>query len=150
MEYRYHPYPVVGAVKMFLLGLIFSAFILGASPILKALTLPVTALIWIIILLKIITIFIAARYKQVTLKDGSVTYRVGILSHHSTVLPYHKITEASYRQGLVQRGFGVGTLRLDTAGGSRMAIHIADIRKGDLKKTLDVINRKTELEVSSD
>jgi len=72
-----------------------------------------------------------------------VTYITGILSRKRVVLPYQRISEASYDQGFVQRIFGVGTLRIDTAGGTTMAISVPDIIYKDLQEILGVINKKS-------
>ena len=58
-------------------------------------------------------------------------------------MPYVKITEAGYSQGLIQRIFGVGTLTLDTAGGSAVAIYLSDIKRSDIDEVLSEVREKS-------
>jgi uncharacterized membrane protein YdbT with pleckstrin-like domain len=43
---------------------------------------------------------------------------------------------------LIQRLFGVGSLNIDTAGGSDMAIRMADVKYSDIKLVLGEVKAK--------
>ncbi|MBU0532491.1 PH domain-containing protein [Candidatus Micrarchaeota archaeon] len=142
MSYSFNPYPVVGAVRAAVIAALFSIFLLFVTFFLGPWTFIIIILVWALTLLRIVSVFLMAKYQVLTLEKNSITYRVGVFSHSSVVLPYQKITEASYSQGFIQRIFGVGTLRLDSAGGSQVAIYVQDVRHVDVQKTLREIDEK--------
>ncbi len=99
-------------------------------------------LLWLITFAFVLLAFLASRFHTLTLEENSIIYHSGIISTRNVILPYAKITEASYTQGLVQRVFGVGTLKIDTAGGSDVAIYLNDVKYDDLKKILGEVNTR--------
>jgi putative membrane protein len=143
MSDSFHPYPVVGILRILAVALIFTPILLMGTMVLGNLMVLIVLLFWAIAILKMLAIFLESRYHVVTMDENSITYKMGIISHHSMVLPYMKISEASFSQGIVQRLFKVGTLRLDTAGGSRMAIYVPDVRYDDLKKIVREVKEKS-------
>jgi membrane protein YdbS with pleckstrin-like domain len=87
--------------------------------------------------------YLASRFQTLTLEENSMLFQSGIISTRRIMLPYSKITETSYAQGLLQRVFGVGTLNVDTAGGANVAIHIPDVRHEDMKAILSEIKARS-------
>jgi len=138
----FHPLPIVGAVRIVFIAGIFTLLFSLFIPLYEWLFLLLFIAVWAIALIKIVLTFLRAQYQTILLEENNVTYITGILTRNRIVLPYQRISEASYNQGLVQRIFRVGTLRIDSAGGIPTAIYVADIRFDDLNKILDVINRK--------
>jgi putative membrane protein len=143
MSNSFHPHPVLGILKILVLSFIFTPILLLGMVLVGDLMVLIVAIFWAIAILKMLSIFLESRYHVVTMDEKAITYKMGIISHHNIVLPYMKISEASYSQGLLQRLFGVGTLRLDTAGGSRMAIYVHDVRYDDLKKIVFQVKEKS-------
>lgn len=143
MEHSFNPYPVVGAVKTFLMCAVLALLAFYIRPGISGIFDTLIAAIALVGLTFILLAFLVAKFHTITLSEQTITYRSGIIVLRKIMLPYSKITEASYTQGLIQRIFGVGTLRVDTAGGSMVAIYLADVRYGDLKKILAEINAKT-------
>lgn len=143
MSNSFHPYPVLGILRILVVALIFTPILLLGTILIGDLMVLIVLLFWAIAILKMLSIFLESRYHTVTMDENSVTYKKGIVSHHSMVLPYMKISEASYSQSIVQRIFKVGTLRLDTAGGSRMAIYVPDVRYEDLKMIVQEVKEKS-------
>jgi uncharacterized membrane protein YdbT with pleckstrin-like domain len=143
MSISFKPFPIVGALKTFFVVIIFTVLFFVLSIYLSGLFLYSILIIWVFGLLKIISLFLVAMYHIVTLEEKGITYKVGVFSRRSTTLPYHKISEASYHQGVMERLFRVGTLKLDTAGGSFMAIYIPDLRYKDLKTIIQQVKDKS-------
>ncbi|MEW6722524.1 MAG: PH domain-containing protein [Candidatus Micrarchaeota archaeon] len=143
MSETFNPHPIVAVVKIFLMAALLSVLLFLAQDYLGDIFLNVLLLIWLIAIFYIFVAFIAARFHMVSIDENGITYNSGILSIRRIIIPYSRITEASYTQGLVQRLFGVGTLNVDSAGGSNMAIHVNDIKFEHLKKVLDMINRRS-------
>lgn len=75
--------------------------------------------------------YIHLKYK---LAEQSVNFRSGLLSVHTTTIPYSKITNAAYDQGPIARLFSVGDINIDQEDssfqfkgiGSRIADEILD------------------------
>lgn len=142
MARSFHPYPIVGVTKSVIIALFLGAVIFVLQGFLGLLAIPLFLAVAGISLLMIILAFTAARFHTLTIEESSISYQTGVLSTHSVVLPYPKITEASFTQGLIQRIFGVGTLNLDTAGGSVVAIHISDIKRSDIEEVMKEVKTK--------
>ena len=143
MAHSFNPHPVVPAVRIVITIIIVSAAVYLIRDLLGELLLTILIVIWLIGLFYIFLAFLMAKFHRVSLDGNTITYNSGILSIRKIVLPYSRITEASFNQSLLQRIFGVGTLNVDTAGGANMAIHVNDIKHSDLQRILDLINRRS-------
>ncbi len=142
MAHSFHPYPIVAAVKIFLMDVLLSALFFFLRDYIESIFITLLLALWLIGFAFMLVAFLRSRFYTVTLEGNTLTYNSGILSLRNVVLPYERITEASFTQDVVQRIFGVGTLNVDTAGGSDIAIHVHDIRHKDLKAILAAINLK--------
>ncbi|MFH0884713.1 MAG: PH domain-containing protein [Candidatus Micrarchaeota archaeon] len=134
MAHSFHPHPIVGATKIFIMTILLSALVYLMRDVLERILFPLIAALWLIGIVFIMIAFIASRFQTLTLEENGMLYQSGILSTRRILLSYAKITETTYTQGLVQRLFGVGTLYVDTAGGSNVAIHMNDLKHSELKK----------------
>jgi len=143
MPQSFHPFPIVSALNVLISGIIISIVMFILMLFLGPLIVIAVILIWAAVILRIMTLFIMAQYRILTLENDSITYQVGIISQHTTSLPYSRISESGYNQTFAERLFGVGTLRIDTAGGSFMAIHIKVMRRRDLETIIKKIKGKS-------
>ncbi len=144
-KHSFTPVPIVGAAKILVFAVILSTIILLLRDFIdfvNDLYFDILMIIGLIVVIRIVFLFIMARFHVVTLDDNTISYHHGIIATKRIILPYPRITEASYTQGIIQRLFGVGTLRLDTAGGSIVAIKVDDIKKSDLEMILGDVNAK--------
>lgn len=142
MARTFHPYPIVGVTKSIIIAVFLGVLLFLLQDFLGMLTIPLLLAVVGISVLMIIMAFAAARFHVLTMGDNSISYKTGVLSTRNVVLPYPKITEAGFTQGLIQRLFGVGTLNLDTAGGSAVAIHISDIKRSDIDSVMVEVKTK--------
>jgi uncharacterized membrane protein YdbT with pleckstrin-like domain len=144
MEYSYHPYPIAAVIKsLFFVGILL-ALVFLARDLAGDLFLPLVALVLALGLLKISSHYLTSRLYTVTLKDESIAYQYGIIARKQYIIPYSKITEASYSQSIIQRILGTGDISIDTPGGVAMAVHLNDVRYSDIKKTLDLVHEKAK------
>lgn len=142
MKHSFHPYPIVAATKLLLFAVILSIVLFFFRDFFGGFFQLIIAILWLWILLRVLLAFLRAKFHTIFLDDHSVTYQSGIIARKRIVLPYARITEASYTQGIMQRLFAVGTLKLDSAGGSLIAIHVPDIRQKELQNILLEVNKK--------
>jgi uncharacterized membrane protein YdbT with pleckstrin-like domain len=110
MPHSFHPFPIVGAIKLLVLAVLLSLLLSFSAVFLGGLSFFVLLLVWVATILKIIMIFTTARYQEIILEGNTITYITGVISKNRLVLPYPRITEAGFSQGFLQRIFGVGTL----------------------------------------
>ncbi len=141
MPYSYHPYPIIGITKALIAAVLLSAALYFIRDLFPQSLLAAGA-VWLLALLYSASLFVSSGFKTVTLGDASLTYKSGALATQQFILPYSKITEANYSQGIVERIFGVGTLSVDTPGGTDQPIRLGMVRISDIEKTIDRINAK--------
>jgi len=140
MSYSYHPFPIGGSIRS-AFGL---ALLIVILYLLRGLTsnyfIPISIILAALVALRVFIYFFFAHFQTVTLEEKTFVYASGILSHKQVTLPYSKITEANYSQGILERLLGIAILKIDSAGFSDSQIRLADIRFSDVQKTLDMIN----------
>jgi uncharacterized membrane protein YdbT with pleckstrin-like domain len=142
MVHSFRPYPAVAIVKLLLIAVFVSVMLFILRESIAQYLLTVLILLWLITLFYMLVAYLRSMFHVIELEDKVLTYRSGIISTRKIVIPYAKITEASYTQSLLQRIFGVGNLNVDTAGGSMVAIHLNDVKYSDIKMILGDINKK--------
>ena len=144
MKRSFNPNPIVHVTRMFLVALAISALLIfGMKFIPEDIIMKVLLVIWVLAVIYIALANIMVKFRTISLHENALNYREGILSSKKVVLPYVKITEATYVQSFVQRIFRVGTLKIDSAGGSFAAIFVHDVNTKDLDEILEEINAKT-------
>ena len=148
MPHKFHPYPIVQVVKLFIFAVLFSLLFIFLSGRFGDMEYAIVTVIWLLCIFLALRAFISAQFQTIMLEDATITYLSGVLSRDRVILPYAKITEATFRQSIIQRMFGVGTLFVDSAGGSTVAIYLEDIRSDELEKIVKAINKKVDKNVS--
>lgn len=140
MDRTFHPYPIGGALKTAIIAAFFLIVAFLLRDYIKDYLIHVTLAIVLLALVRGALYFLFAHFHTIILNHSSVTYRSGIISRHEVTIPYSKVSEAKYSQGLIDRILNVGSLRVDSPGGTNEAIYLADIRMSDIKLTIDTIN----------
>jgi uncharacterized membrane protein YdbT with pleckstrin-like domain len=143
MAYSFHPFPIISMAKAALLAVILSAALFLVRSFFQQYIYAI-ALVWALAILYSAAISVLCGFKTITLDDNSITYKSGMLSTKQFILPYSKITEANYSQGLLERILGIGTLSVDTPGGTDTPIRLGGVRYSDIKRTLDRISSKNK------
>jgi uncharacterized membrane protein YdbT with pleckstrin-like domain len=143
MARSFHPSPVVAAVKIVIYVVAFTALLALVQNLIRGIFLQLLLFVWLAGFALLLLAFIRARFQTITLDDNTITYTGGVLATKKSVLPYARITETSYTQGLLERLLGVGTVSIDNAGGPGVAIRMYNVRYSDIKLLLQEINAKT-------
>ncbi len=143
MSHAFNPYPAVAMAKLLLLGVIVSGAIYLLRDALGDFLIQAFAICWLAALFFILVAFIRSKFYSIELDDQVITYKGGVLSTRKIIIPYARVTEASFTQTIIQRIFGVGNLNISTAGGGNVAIRMNDVKHSDLVAILGDINTKT-------
>jgi uncharacterized membrane protein YdbT with pleckstrin-like domain len=143
MAHSFHPHPVVAMAKVLLAALVLTGAFLALREYVERILIPLLVSIWVAGVAFVLIAYLSSRFRTLTLEENSLLYQSGIISTQRVMLPYSKITETGYAQDLIQRIFGVGTLNVDTAGGSSVAVHMPDVRHDDMKRILSEIRAKS-------
>ncbi len=143
MARSFHPSPVVAGVKILIYVLLVTALLVLAQDLLRGMFIQFLAAAWLGGVFFVALAFLTAKLQTITMEENTIAYTSGLLATRRIVLPYAKITETSYAQGVLERILGVGTVSIDTAGGAQIAIHVGNVRYHDIKTLLQEINEKT-------
>lgn len=142
MTHSFNPNPIAEAARMMVLAILLTIFVVIFRGSIGAMFNFILMVIWAVAIIKILYAYAIANFHTVTLDKTTVTYTQGVFAQKKTILPYERITEASFDQTVIQRLFNVGDLKVDSAGGKSIAIHVANVRKGEIDKILDKINQE--------
>lgn len=80
-----------------------------------------------------------SRYRMAgyALRTHDIMYKSGVFWHSTTIIPYSRIQHVEISQGPIQSAFGIATLRIYTAGGTRSDLTIDGLERkkaGDIKE----------------
>ena len=140
MPYTFHPFPIVRALKSALITILILLLVALFRDDLGTLTVPLVFIVAAFGIISILSTFALANTFSITLGDSAIIYRFGVLTRTEYTLPYSKITEARFFQGIMDQFLGLGTLTIDTAGYTDIPLHIPEIRLGDIRRSIDAIN----------
>ena len=140
-DYTFHPYPVISVSKSVLFLAVSVIAIAFFHDTIGDFLIPLLGAAIIIAALFIVRANMIAQACSITLGEDRIRYRFGIMSKHEYVLPYPRITEARFTQGVLDQTFGIGLLSVDTAGEYDKPMRIAGVRMADIRATLDMVNR---------
>lgn len=143
MPDSFHPWPIVRMVSPIFLGAVLCVGIFYYRGAFGNLAVPAITAIAAVSMAAALVAFLRTRFETVTLDDRTISHTTGILTTRKTIVPYDKVTEAKYSQSIMQRLFGVGSLRVDSAGGDGIAISVEGVRKPDLERIIAAINDHT-------
>lgn len=143
MPYSFNPNPIVGALRILFLAILLSLIAFTFKDMIERIFIPLVGITWLVAVIYIAILYARAKFEVVTLEETSIKHTRGVLAQKSVVLSYSKITEATYTQTLFQRVIGIGDLHLDSAGGSFMAIHVNDVKKTDIDRTMENARNKS-------
>lgn len=135
----FYPYPIIKIAKAVIIALVVSAVLFLIRGYFSQYLLAIIVL-WALVIVHALTTFALARTRSLSVEGGNLAYRSGVISVQTSLLPISKITAANFNQTLVERLFGVGTIKIDTQGGN--PIMIGSIKSSDKKQILDLISGK--------
>ena len=91
MPHKFHPYPVVQVVKLFVFAVLFSLLFIFLSGRFGDTEYMIITVIWLLSLILAARAFISAQFQTIILEDATITYLSGILSRNRVILPYASV-----------------------------------------------------------
>jgi uncharacterized membrane protein YdbT with pleckstrin-like domain len=128
-----HPTPVVRIAKSLLVAVLLSAMLYFMRDYLGNAMGWALAAVWALALLSGLLAFVSTTFTTLEIGDSDLVLKRGILAVKTVLVPYNRVTDTRYNQSIVERLFGVGTLEVETASESGVAIRIAAVRYEDVK-----------------
>ncbi|RMD99456.1 MAG: hypothetical protein D6816_14930 [Bacteroidetes bacterium] len=85
-----------------------------------------------------------SRYRMAgyALRAHDIMYKSGVFWHSTTVIPYSRIQHVEISQGPIQSAFGIATLRIYTAGGTRSDLTIEGLERKRANEIKEFITGK--------
>jgi len=142
MADSFHPWPVVRVVSVMFSAAVLCVGIFIYRDTFRDLAIPAIAAVALVSLISCLLAFVRSRFETVSLDDKTISHTTGILTTKKVIVPYDKVTEAKYSQGILHRIMGVGSLRVDSAGGDGIAISMDGVRTPDLERIIGAINER--------
>ncbi len=149
-EVEYHPLaPVWRTVSYLGTSITFGIFFLGWSVFYLSTGHLSGLIVWgslgcLVALYASSMALVGARYRLsgYALREHDVLYRTGVLFHSLTAIPYKRIQHVEVSQGPLQSAFGIATLKVYTAGGSRSDLSIEGLPHKEAQRIREFITRK--------
>lgn len=136
-----------------LLGLLIVFLIFLTGVIIYSLNLPVShfkigvaAIIFIIFILGFINIYIKQTFYGFVVREHDIIYRRGYIITKVTTIPFKRIQHIAITRTFLDKIFGISSLKIYTAGGSKSDIGIP----GLLPETADTLKDMLSKNVSAD
>ena len=139
----YRAKPFVPIAKSSIIAVVILVAIFQFREALSEFFLPIMGAVIFLAMIKNILIVIKTRERFIRLEENALVYGVGLLSMKEYIMPYNKITEANYTQSIIERIFGLGTLKVDSPGGTDTPVVLPYAAKSDVNRILEVIKTKT-------
>ncbi|WP_316794036.1 PH domain-containing protein [Pedobacter frigoris] len=76
------------------------------------------------------------------LREKDIMYRNGIIASSTTIIPFSRIQHIALDEGLFSRMFGLGSLRIFTAGGASGSLHIPGIEIEQAKSIKELLMKQ--------
>lgn len=146
MKYKnQHPYYILNKIYNRIKELIISLFILIGALITKGKNEKMVLLIVILISISIIIITIIDWKKYTySFDESGIDIKEGVVNKKSRFIPADKIHTIDMDSNLVQRVFGVVTLKIDTAGGGKETEVHLDLSKSEAENMKEGLINKPE------
>jgi len=142
MSRTIHPSTLVVQCELAVFAIMITVIAYYVRDLAANLFVPTLEIVWGLTILSGIFLFIKERFVSLEIGDHDLVYKKGILFTRTVLVPYEKVTDARYSQGLLERIFGLGTLDVDTAGTSDIAIKMPGVHRKDMEEILGNVRHK--------
>lgn len=96
--------------------------------------------IYLIFALLLVTLYRASLKKRgFAVREKDILYTSGIIALSTTIVPFSRIQHIALDEGLFSRIYGLGELRIFTAGGSSGSLHIPGIEIESAKSIKEML-----------
>jgi len=139
-----HPNPVVLVAQSVLFAILLSAVLYLVRDYVAGFFGQALAFFWGLALIVCALAFVSARFITLEIREKDLLFRRGVLNVRTVLVPYSKVTDTRYTQSLLERVMGVGTLEVETASESGVAIRMPAVRYEDVKGIMGDVSGKSE------
>lgn len=147
----YHPLEQSYQKMRYVISCIF-VVILVAAPIStyfifdeeRTIALPIALAIWgLISLIILLVVGPAFRQKGYAVREKDISYKKGLITRHTTTIPFNRVQHCDISQGPISRYFGLSKLNIYTAGGANSDLSIPGLSRDTAEKLMDYVLQKT-------
>jgi putative membrane protein len=83
------------------------------------------------------------RFKYLEFGEENLFMQSGIIGIKQIRIPYSRVTHTEFRQSILDRFLGIGTLRIDTAGTSAVEMVFEEIVRKDAMEVIEFVEKKS-------
>jgi len=138
-----HPNPIIDQARVIIFAIFITVVLYLIRDYIPDLFMAAVVLTWIVSVFAAIFYFVIERFVTLEIDEKDMMYRKGILAVKTTLVPYSKVTDARYNQSLLERILGLGTLEVETASESGVAIRIRGVRYDDVEVIMKNVREKS-------
>ena len=88
-------------------------------------------------------VFYGYRVAGYALRRHDIAYRRGVIIRKQTIIPFNRVQHCEVREGPIERGFGLATLQVFTAGGQSSDLTIPGLKPDEARRLKDYISAQT-------
>ncbi|TKC06348.1 PH domain-containing protein [Pedobacter frigoris] len=85
---------------------------------------------------------LSVKKRGFALREKDIMYRNGIIASSTTIIPFSRIQHIALDEGLFSRIYGLGSLRIFTAGGASGSLHIPGIEIAHAKSIKELLMKQ--------
>lgn len=93
-------------------------------------------------IIRIADIILRQKYYGYAFREKDLAYRRGYLINQVTVIPFNRIQHSSIRRSLLDKAFGIASLKIYTAGGSGSDIEIPGLELNIAENLNEALSKK--------
>jgi len=142
MSKTIHPSTMVVQFELAGFATLVSIIVYFVRDLAANLFVPTLAVVWGLAILSGIFLLVRERFVSLEIGEHDLVYKRGILFTRTVLVPYEKVTDARYSQRILERIFKQGTLEVDTAGTSDIAIRMSGVHRKDMEEILGNVRHK--------
>jgi len=99
-------------------------------------------LIAVLFSIRYIDVFLKQRYYGFAIREKDIIYRRGYMINKTTVIPFNRIQHSSISRSLLDKIFGIASLKIYTAGGSGSDMRIPGLLPDQAKRLNQALSQK--------
>jgi membrane protein YdbS with pleckstrin-like domain len=147
-ELDFKPIPETYLLVMFIAtGIFFSLLAIGIgvliyfSPEFQTYSIQLSTVWLSLLLLSVFLKFIQFKKMGYIVREKDIIFRRGVLAINSTIVPFNRVQHVMINEGVIMRMYGLASIKIFTAGGSKSDLSINGLRVQDAMEIKDFITR---------
>lgn len=108
----------------------------------RSYTLAILSIYGVIALLLVLLYRTSLKKRGFAVREKDILYTSGIIALSTTIVPFSRIQHIALDEGLFSRIYGLGELRIFTAGGSSGSLHIPGIEIDNAKSIKELLMKQ--------